>query len=120
MLTPKVKAKEFAKYGFKRCKDIPRGECYYLCVARGCKMIFVSDICFDIIDWEEDDPRIHKRANCREHCAWLKTEKDIENHAIDCLLSKAYEHWKDFPKQMPEPDKWIFYFEGIKMLSGSL
>ena len=58
--------------------------------------------------------------HCREHCVWLKTEKDIENHAIDCLLLKAYEHWKDFPKQMPEPDKWIFYFEGVKMLSGSL
>lgn len=43
MLTPKVKAKEFAKYGFKRCKGIPRdSECYYLCVARGCKMIFVK------------------------------------------------------------------------------
>ena len=53
---------------------------------------------------------------CREHCAWLKTENDIENHAIDCLLSKAYEYWKDFPKQMPEPDKWIFYFKSIKML----
>lgn len=63
MLTPKVKAKDFAKYGFKRCKGIPRdSECYYLCVARGCKMIFVSDICFDIIDWGKDDPRIHKRA----------------------------------------------------------
>ena len=58
--------------------------------------------------------------HCRENCAWLKTENDIENHAIDCLLSKAYEYWKDFPKQMSEPDKWIFYFEGIKMLSGSL
>ena len=66
MLTPKVKAKEFEKYGFKRCKGITRdSECYYLCVARGCKMIFVSDICFDINDWEKDDPRIHKHANCR-------------------------------------------------------
>ena len=66
MLTPNVKAKEFAKYGFKRCKGIPRdSECYYLCVVRGCKMIFVSDVCFDINDWEQDDPRIHKRANCR-------------------------------------------------------
>lgn len=55
MLTPKVKAKEFEKYGFKRCKGITRdSECYYLCVARGCKMIFVSDICFDINDWEKD------------------------------------------------------------------
>ena len=33
---------------------------------------------------------------CREHCVWLKTEKNIENYAIDCLLLKAYEHWKDF------------------------
>lgn len=57
---------------------------------------------------------------CREHCAWLKTEDDIENHAIDCLLSKAYEYWKDFPKQIPEPDKWIFYFKSIKMLERNL
>lgn len=57
---------------------------------------------------------------CREHCAWLKTENDIENHAIDCLLSKAYEYWKDFPKQMSEPDKWIFYFKSIKMLERNL
>ena len=28
-------------------------------------MIFVSDVCFDINDWEKDDPRIHKDANCR-------------------------------------------------------
>lgn len=34
MLTPKVKAKEFEKYGFKRCKGITRdSECYYLCAA---------------------------------------------------------------------------------------
>lgn len=57
---------------------------------------------------------------CRKNCAWLKKENDIEKYAIDCLLSKAYEHWEDFPKQPPESDKWIFYFEGIKMLSGSL
>lgn len=58
--------------------------------------------------------------HCRENCAWLKTENDVENHAIDCLLSKAYEHWKGFPKQTPEPDKWIFYFESIGMLSRNL
>ena len=61
MLKPKVKACEFAKYGFKRCKGIPKqAECYYLCVSRGCKMLFVSDIYFDMMDWNEDDPRIHK------------------------------------------------------------
>lgn len=66
MLKPKVKAKEFEKFGFKRCKGIPKElNCYYLCVARGCKMIFVSDICFDVNDWQDNDTRIHKNANCR-------------------------------------------------------
>ena len=66
MLRPKVKAKEFEKFGFKHCKGIPKElNCYYLCVSRGCKMIFVSDICFDVNDWQDNDTRIHKNANCR-------------------------------------------------------
>ena len=66
MLFPKVNAKDFEKFGFKRCRGISKDEeCYYLCVARGCKMLFVSDFCFLIEDWKEDDPRIHKRPNCR-------------------------------------------------------
>ena len=66
MLKPKVKASEFKKFGFKRCKGIPKElECYYLCVARGCEMLFVSDVCFAVNDWNKDDPRIHKDANCR-------------------------------------------------------
>ena len=90
MLTPKAKAKEFAKYGFKRCKGIPRdSECYYLCVARGCKMIFVSDICFDIIDWGKDDPRIHKRENCRY--SDMRTALDILYQLIkDGMLESSF------------------------------
>lgn len=66
MLVPKVKAKEFERFGFRRCKGIPKDcNCYYLCVARGCKFIFVSDVHFDVQDWDRDDPRIHKRANCK-------------------------------------------------------
>lgn len=66
MLKPKVRASEFKKFGFKRCKGIPKeSECYYLCVARGCKMLFVSDVCFAVNDWDKNDPRIHKKANCR-------------------------------------------------------
>ena len=66
MLQPKVKAKEFTKYGFKRCRDIPvTSECYYLCVARGTKMLFVSNKYFDVNAWRDDDPRIHKKPNCR-------------------------------------------------------
>lgn len=65
MLIPKVKAKEFEKYGFKRCKGKQYEECYYLCVAKGCKMLFVSNIFFDVFDWDKDDPRIHKNPNCK-------------------------------------------------------
>lgn len=66
MLKPKVKASEFMKYGFKPCKGIPRQfGCYYLCVSKGCKMLFVSDVYFDVFDWNKNDPRIHKNANCR-------------------------------------------------------
>lgn len=42
---------EFERFGFKKC----RGE-YYLCVSRGCQMIY------DINPWSDDDPRIHARA----------------------------------------------------------
>jgi hypothetical protein len=66
MLIPKVKAKEFEKFGFKKCKgEYGKSGCYYLCVARGEKMIFVSDVHFDVMNWKNDDPRIHKNANCR-------------------------------------------------------
>ena len=66
MLVPKVKASEFEKFGFKRCKGIPKEyECYYLCVARGCKMLFVSNVCFDMMNWNKNDTRIHEDANCR-------------------------------------------------------
>lgn len=47
MLKPNCEAKEFEKYGFKRCKGIAgKSECYYLCVANGCKMLFVSNCLF--------------------------------------------------------------------------
>lgn len=66
MLRPNCDAKEFKKYGFKRCKGIPKdAECYYLCVSRGHKMLFVSNVCFAVNEWEDDDPRIHTRANCK-------------------------------------------------------
>lgn len=57
--------------------------------------------------------------HCREHCVWLKKERDIEEYSIDCLLSRAYEYWPDFIYQSLDPDKWIFYFDNIKMLSAS-
>lgn len=66
MLIPKVEAKEFEKFGFKKCKgEYGKGGCYYLCVARGAKMLFVSNVLFDVNDWRDNDPRIHRDANCR-------------------------------------------------------
>ena len=64
MLKPKVPVEEFEKFGFKKCRGIPK-DCYYLCVSRGVKMIFVSPVLLNIQDWQEDDPRIHKKPNCR-------------------------------------------------------
>jgi hypothetical protein len=74
MLIPKVKAKEFEKFGFKKCKgEYGKNGCYYLCVSRGCKMLFVSSAIFDVNDWINNDQRIHKDANCRyrDHRTYL-------------------------------------------------
>lgn len=66
MLKPKADVKKFEKYGFKPCKgEYGKIGCYYLCVARGCKMLFVSAVHFAVFDWKSNDPRIHKHANCR-------------------------------------------------------
>ena len=66
MLKPKVDIKEFEKFGFKPCKGIA-GDlgCYYLCVSRGKQMIFISPVLYDVLTWDDNDPRIHKKANCR-------------------------------------------------------
>lgn len=66
MLKPTCNAKEFEKFGFKKCKgEYGKNNCYYLCVARGCKVLFVSNCYFDVFNWNDDDPRIHKNPNCR-------------------------------------------------------
>ena len=66
MLIPNADMKEFEKFGFKPRRGLPKGlQCYYLCVARGCKFIFVSPKCFMVEEWRKDDLRIHDRPNCR-------------------------------------------------------
>lgn len=88
MLKPKVKAREFERFGFKRCKGIPKeSECYYLCVARGCKMLFVSDSYFGVNDWDKNDPRIHKDANCRYKD--MRTALDIVYELIKADMLKS-------------------------------
>ncbi len=89
MLIPEVKVEEFKKYGFKKCKgEYGKQGCYYLCVARGAKMLFVSGVRFDVNDWRDNDPRIHKDANCRY--GDRRTYLDIIYELIkaDMLVSK--------------------------------
>ena len=64
MLVPIVDIKEFKKIGFRKCKK-PYDKCYYLCFSRGVQYIFLSPVMIDIAKWEDTDPRIHTRANCR-------------------------------------------------------
>lgn len=60
----------------KKCKgDAGKYNCYYLCVSRGIKMLFVNPEIFAIGDWKDDDPRIHKDVNCR-YRDW-RTANDI-------------------------------------------
>ena len=81
MLKPKVDMKEFEKFGFKKCKgEYGKNGCYYLCVSRGIKMLFVSKEIYCINPWEEDDPRIHARPNCR-YSDW-RTALDITYELI--------------------------------------
>lgn len=67
MLKPKenIDMSEFERFGFKKCRGEYGRYGYYLCVSRGCQMIFVSRMIYDINPWSDDDPRIHSRANCR-------------------------------------------------------
>lgn len=64
MLVPIKDIKEFEKIGFKKCKK-PYDCCYYLCFSRGVQYIFLSSVMVDIVKWEDNDPRIHKNANCK-------------------------------------------------------
>lgn len=66
MIVPIVELKKFKKYGFKKCKgEYGKQNCYYLCVSRGIQMIFLSPKIVDIMPWEENDPRVHTKPNCR-------------------------------------------------------
>lgn len=67
MLKPTEKLiKNPEKYGFKKCKGTyGKAGCYYLCISRGCSMIFLSPQLITIFPWEKSDPRIHDKPNCR-------------------------------------------------------
>lgn len=86
MLIPTVDMKEFEKAGFKKCKK-PYDSCYYLCVAKGIQMIFLSPVMIDIIKWDEKDLRIHQNANCRYRDGRTALEimcELIKNNMVTC------------------------------------
>ena len=33
---------------------------------------------------------------CRNRCAWLRKNTDLEEYAIDCLCGRIYTYWEDF------------------------
>lgn len=36
------------------------------------------------------------KRHCKRHCAWLHTETELEEYALECLCSSAYRVWPDF------------------------
>lgn len=90
MLIPTVDIQRFEKYGFKKCKK-PYNECYYLCVAKGIQMIFLSPVMIDIIKWDESDPRIHSKPNCKYRDGRTALEimcELIKNNMVTCSYLK--------------------------------
>ncbi len=35
------------------------------------------------------------KKHCRKNCAWLRTEQQIEEYALECLSNEAYKYWDD-------------------------
>lgn len=100
MIIPIVDIKEFEKIGFKKCKK-PYDKCYYLCFARGVQYIFLSPVMLDINKWEDNDPRIHKKPNCRYRDRRTALEIIVEmakNNMITCdyLEGNKYDYRNKF------------------------
>lgn len=36
---------------------------------------------------------------CRKHCAWLHKESELQEYAMECLVSRSYLYWNDFLKE---------------------
>lgn len=37
---------------------------------------------------------------CREHCAWLQTDREVHEYALDILSSGAYLKWRGFRQKV--------------------
>ena len=72
-------------------------------------MLFASDVCFAVNDWDKNDPRIHKKANCRYRdnrtaldiiyelikTDMLKSEWEIEEQSIAFDTQKVVKELED-------------------------
>ena len=38
----------------------------------------------------------------KNHCAWLRTEKEVHEYALECFSDEAYLHWPDFNTLQPK------------------
>ena len=92
------------EYGFKKCKK-PYDNCYYRCFARGVKMMFLSKYMIDIIDWNDDDPRIHSRANCSYRD--MRTAEDYLCELIQHDLVDTHYGQKAVTEKIEEAEKII-------------
>lgn len=49
--------------------------------------------------------------HCRSNCAWLKSDKDREEYALNILIGRVYRHWQDFfADGVTENTAFIFEF----------
>ena len=53
-------------------------------------------------------------SHVRDHCIWLKGERERKNHALECLVSGAWRAWEDrgeFSRigREDEPVEFTFY-----------
>jgi hypothetical protein len=78
-----IDMKLLEKYGFKKIKGAGKLDIYYMCISCGIEFIFISPVHFDIIKWEDNDSRIHKKANVP-----YGYESDITALDIVCKLIK--------------------------------
>lgn len=90
-LKPVVKASEFARFGFKPCRGLPKSaESYYLCVKNGHRVMFVDSKHFTESEWPIKDARIHKNPNCKFSDKRTATEIECEL-VVNGLLEEVRE-----------------------------
>lgn len=50
---------------------------------------------------------------CRTNRAWLKTDKDREEYALEIIAGRSYRFWKDFSTEgLPENTAFVFWIGG--------